>query len=120
MGRYHDGGKTYKIMLPSPIPAGQFRSFMVYDGQTRSMLESDQKLAGLDSNKPDIKKNPDGSVTVWFGPKAPTGREANWVQTMPGKGWNSLLRLYAPLQPRFGPTSAVWPEKRSFISALIF
>jgi hypothetical protein len=104
MGRYLDGGATYKITLPAPIPAGQFWSFIVYDGQTRSMLETDQKLAGLDSNKPDIKKNADGSVTVWFGPKAPTGQEANWVQTIPGKGWNSLLRLYAPLEPWFDKT----------------
>ena len=50
-GDYLDGGKTYKITLPAPIPAGQFWSFMVYDGQTRSMLETDQKLAGLDSNQ---------------------------------------------------------------------
>ena len=104
MGRYLDGGKTYKITLPAPIPAGQFWSFMVYDGQTRSMLETDQKLAGLDSTKPDIKKNADESVTVWFGPKAPQGQETNWVQTMPGKGWNSLFRLYAPLEPWFDKT----------------
>jgi hypothetical protein len=104
MGRYLDGGKTYKITLPAPIPAGQFWSFMVYDGQTRSMLETDQKLAGLDSNQQGIKKNPDGSVTVWFAPKAPAGQEANWVQTMPGKGWNTLLRLYAPLEPWFDRT----------------
>ena len=104
MGRYLDGGKTYKITLPAPIPAGQFWSFMVYDGQTRSMLETDQKLAGLDSNQKDIKKNADGSVTVWFAPKAPAGQEANWVQTMPGKGWNTLLRLYAPLEPWFDKT----------------
>jgi hypothetical protein len=104
MGQYLDGGKTYKITLPAPIPAGQFWSFMVYDGQTRSMLETNQKFAGLDSNKKDIEKNPDGSVTVWFAPKAPVGHEANWVQTMPGKGWNSLLRLYAPLEPWFDKT----------------
>jgi len=103
-GEYLDGGKTYKITLPAPIPAAQFWSFMVYDGQTRSMLETDQILAGLDSNDKNIKKNPDGSVTVWFAPKAPAGQESNWVQTTPGKGWNSLLRLYAPLQPWFDKT----------------
>jgi hypothetical protein len=27
--------------------------------------------------------------------------ETNWVQTMPGKSWNTILRLYAPLQPWF-------------------
>lgn len=103
-GGYLDGGKTYKITLPAPIPAGNFWSFTVYDNQTRSMLETDQKLAGLDSNQARIGKNADGSVTVWFGPKAPAGQEHNWVQTMPGKGWNVLLRLYAPLEPWFDKT----------------
>jgi hypothetical protein len=82
-GRYLDGGKTYKITLPAPIPAKQFWSFMVYDGQTRSILKTDQKAAGLDSNQPGIKKNPDGSVTVWFGPKAPARQEANLPATTP-------------------------------------
>jgi hypothetical protein len=80
------------------------RSVLVVHGvqhQTRSILETDQKLAGLDSNQKGIKKNADGSVTVWIGPKSPAGQENNWVQTMPGKGWNSLLRLYAPLEPWF-------------------
>jgi hypothetical protein len=103
-GEYLEGGKTYKITLPAPIPVAQFWSFVVYDGQSRSMLETDQKLAGLDSNQKDIKKNADGSVTVWFGPKAPTGQETNWVQTMPGKGWNTLLRQYGPLEPWFNKT----------------
>ena len=77
---------------------------MVYDNQSRSMLETDQKFAGVDSNSPDLKANEDGSYTVWFGPKAPEGKEGNWVQTMPGKGWNTLIRLYGPLQPWFDKT----------------
>jgi hypothetical protein len=100
-GRYLDGSKTYKVTLPAPVPVGQFWSFVVYDSQTRSMLETDQKSAGIDSNRKDLKKNADGSYTVWFGPQAPAGQESNWVQTMPGKGWDVILRLYAPLQPWF-------------------
>jgi hypothetical protein len=103
-GDYLNGGKTYKVTLRAPIPVANLWSFMVYDAQTRSMLETDQKLAGLDSNDKSIKKNADGSVTIWFAPKAPAGQESNWVQTMPGKGWNTLLRLYAPLQPWFDKT----------------
>ena len=100
-GGYFDGGKTYKVTLPGPIPAKQFWSFVVYDNQTRSLLETDQKTAGVDSNAPGLKRDADGSVTVWFAPKAPAGQEANWVQTVPGKGWNVLLRLYGPLEPWF-------------------
>jgi len=98
---YFDGAKTYKVTLPNPIPANNFWAFTVYDNQTRSLLETDQKLAGVDSTIPGIKKNPDESVTVWFGPKAPPGEEKNWVQTVPGRGWNVLLRLYGPLEPWF-------------------
>jgi hypothetical protein len=100
-GQFLDGGKTYKVTLPAPVPAGQFWSFTVYDSQTRSMLETDQKLAGIDSTQKSVKANPDGSYTVYFGPKAPAGQETNWVQTRPNKSWQVILRLYAPLQPWF-------------------
>ena len=101
---YLDGGKTYKVTLPKPIPVNNFWSFMVYSGQHRSILETDQKLAGLDSNNPSVKPNEDGSYTMWFGPQAPEGKEGNWIQTMPGKSFNVLLRLYGPLQPWFDKT----------------
>ena len=100
-GSILDGGKTYKVTLLGPIPAKEFWSFVVYDNQTRSLLETDQKLAGVDSNAKNLKVGTDGSVTVFFGPKAPDGEEANWVQTTPGKGFNVLLRLYGPLEPWF-------------------
>jgi hypothetical protein len=100
-GNYLDGGKTYKVTLPTPIPANNFWSFMVYSTQHRSMLETDQKFAGIDSNSPAVKANEDGSYTVWFGPEAPAGHEDNWVQTLPGKGYCVLLRLYGPLQSFF-------------------
>jgi hypothetical protein len=100
-GRYLDGGKNYKVHMPAPIPAKDFWSFMVYSNQHRSMLETDQKLAGLDSNNPSVRPNPDSSYTMWFGPKPPPGHEGNWIQTMPGKGYSVLLRLYGPLEPWF-------------------
>ncbi|WP_346911713.1 DUF1254 domain-containing protein [uncultured Roseibium sp.] len=103
-GAYLDGGKTYKVTLPGPVPAKDFWSFVVYSTQHRSMLETDQRLAGLDSTLPDVKPNEDGSYTVWFGPKAPKGKEGNWVQTMPGKGFMVILRLYGPLEPWFDKT----------------
>ncbi len=103
-GDFLDGGKTYKITLPGPIPAKNFWSFVVYDNQTRSILETDQKLGGVDSTDKALTVGADGSATVWFGPKAPEGHESNWVQTMPGKGYFVGFRLYGPLEPWFDKT----------------
>ncbi|TIU08928.1 MAG: DUF1254 domain-containing protein, partial [Mesorhizobium sp.] len=103
-GKPFDGGKTYKIHLPPNIPAKEFWSFVAYDNQTRSMLQTDQQFPSIGSDKKDIVINADSSVDVWFGPTAPEGHEANWVQTVPGKGWNVLLRLYGPLESWFDKT----------------
>jgi hypothetical protein len=103
-GIYLDGSRTYKVTLPGPIPAKDFWSFTVYDNQTRSLLPTDQKRAGIDSTLMGIQMNEDGGVTVWFAPEAPEGHKANWVQTYPGKGFNAALRLYGPLEPWFNQT----------------
>ena len=103
-GNYLDGGKNYSVTLPGPVPAKAFWAFTAYDGQTRGLLETDQKTAGVDNNDKNVKANADGSYTVWFGPKAPKGHEGNWVQTMPGKSYFVFLRLYGPLQPWFDKT----------------
>jgi hypothetical protein len=103
-GKYLDGGKTYKVTLPNPVPVNNFWAFTIYSGQHRGFLETDQQSAGVDSNSPDIKPNKDGSYTVWFGPKAPKGHEGNWVQTIPGKSFHVYLRVYGPLEPWFERT----------------
>ncbi len=103
-GDYLDGSKTYRVDLEAPVPAGDFWSFTVYDNQHRSLLETDQKLAGIDSTVPGIMPNEDGSWTVWFSPEAPEGKEGNWVQTTPGKSWSSIIRLYGPGQEWFDKT----------------
>jgi hypothetical protein len=99
-----DGSKTYRLRLPPNIPVADFWSVIVYDTQTRSMLQTDQKAPSVSSQDQGIKTNADGSVDVWFGPKPPVGFENNWVQTIPGKGWFTLLRLYGPLEAWFNKT----------------
>jgi hypothetical protein len=103
-GKPLDGSETYKIHLPPNIPAKDFWSFVVYDNQTRSMLQTDEQFPSIGSEDKTVVVNPDTSVDVYFGPTAPAGHETNWVQTVPGKGWNVLLRLYGPLQPWFDKT----------------
>ena len=68
------------------------------------MLQTDQQFPSIGSQKKDVVVNPDTSVDVYFAPKAPAGKENNWVQTWPGKGWFVILRLYGPLQPFFDKT----------------
>ena len=101
---YFDGAKTYKVNLPPNIPENNFWSFTVYDNQTRSMLRTPQRYPRAGSQSypsPAAVANADGSYDIYFGPKAPQGKEANWIQTVPGKGWFTILRLYSPLQAYF-------------------
>ncbi len=102
--KYFDGAKTYKVNLPPNIPENNFWSFTVYDNQTRSMLRTPQRFPRAGSQSyptPAAVPNADGSYDIYFGPKAPSGKEANWIQTVPGKGWFTILRIYSPLEPYF-------------------
>jgi hypothetical protein len=103
-GNPFDGGKNYRLRLPPNIPVKDFWSVIVYDNQTRSMIQTDQRFPSVSSQKKGVLVNGDGSVDVYFGPKAPAGKEGNWVQTIPGKGWFMILRLYGPLKPWFDKT----------------
>ncbi len=103
-GQHLDGGKTYRLHLPPHIPVKDFWSVIVHDTQTRSFLQTDQQFPSLNSQKTGIIINPDTSVDIYFGPEPPAGKEANWLQTIPGKGWFTILRLYGPLEPWFDKT----------------
>lgn len=103
-GKPLDGSKTYKLHLPPNIPVKDFWSLIVYDNQTRSQLQTDQRFPMVSSQTKGLLINDDTSVDVYFGPTAPVGKENNWAQTIPGKGWNVLLRLYGPLEPWFDKT----------------
>jgi hypothetical protein len=100
-GAYLDGGKTYKLTVPQPVPGKLFWSVTAYDAQTRSMVQTDQNKAALRS----MFELKDVSTTqpteLYFGPQAPTGKENAWIKTTPGKGWFAYFRIYGPNQPAF-------------------
>jgi hypothetical protein len=95
------GSNTYSVHLPANVPAKDFWSFTVYDNQTRSWLQTDQQFPALDGNKEGLVQNEDGSYDVFIGPAPPKGMENNWIQTIPGRGWNMMFRLYGPLESWF-------------------
>ena len=94
-----DGSKTYKIHLAKNVPVKDFWALTMYDSQTRSMLQTDQAYPTVGSQDKGFKQNKDGSYDVYFGPTAPKGFEKNWLQTIPGKSWFVILRMYGPLKP---------------------
>lgn len=103
-GNAFDGAKTYNLNIPANVPAKDFWSFVVYDPQTRSELQTSQPFPSKNSKRDNLTVNADGSVDLYVGPEAPAGKEANWIQSVPGKGWFALFRLYGPLDPWFDKT----------------
>ena len=99
-GAYLDGGRTYSLAVPLPVPAKLFWSITVYDPENRSEILTDQGKAALGSLA-DLQDAGGLEVVLYFGPKAPAGQERRWVQTVPGKGWFTYFRIYGPEGPAF-------------------
>jgi hypothetical protein len=94
------GEKKYHLHVPANAPVVQFWSFTVYDNETRCFVDTGLKPDR--SSRDETIKNSDGSVDLYFGPKAPKDKPAtNWIKTNPGKGWFTYFRLYGPTQAYF-------------------
>lgn len=91
------------------MPAKDFWSVVIYDPQTRSELQvPDGSIFPSKNNKRDqLIYNDDGSVDLLFGPTKPSNNAENWIQTVPGKGWFAIFRLYGPLEPWFNKTLVI-------------
>jgi hypothetical protein len=99
-GAFLDGGKTYKLTVPLPVPKKLFWSVTAYDAATRSEVQTDQGKAALRSLF-ELAKLEGSSVDLYFGPRAPAGEEAHFIQTAPGRGWFAYFRIYGPEAPAF-------------------
>jgi len=94
-GKWLDGSKNYKLVMPPNVPARDFWAITTYDLETASYLR-DLSPSSIDSNMKNVKKNADGSVDIYFGPKAPEGKESNWLPTDPKRNFFLLARFYGP------------------------
>jgi len=99
-GNAFDGGSTYRLTVPPNAPIRQYWSATVYDRETHALVKN-MPRASIASIGPALAKSADGSVDVYFGPKAPEGKNANWVPTDPAGKFALLFRLYGPEKPLF-------------------
>jgi hypothetical protein len=102
-GKALEGNKTYRLTVPANAPVEQYWSVTAYDRETHALIR-EMSRPSLASNDTTVQKNPDGSVDVYFGPKAPTGKETNWVPTDPKRQFELLFRLYGPKKDFFEKT----------------
>jgi hypothetical protein len=101
--RSFDGGRTYRLNVPANAPVKLYWSATVYDRATHALIR-EMPWSSRGSNTPGLAKNADGSIDLYFGPKAPAGKESNWVPTKSGGEFEVLFRFYGPEKPLFDKT----------------
>ncbi|HVU07359.1 MAG TPA: DUF1254 domain-containing protein [Verrucomicrobiae bacterium] len=94
-GKSLEGGKTYRLTVPPNAPIEQYWSVTAYDRETHALIRG-MSRPSLASNDTTVQKNPDGSVDIYFSPKAPAGKESNWVPTDAKRDFELLFRFYGP------------------------
>ena len=111
LGSYYDadgnalmGGNNYSLHIEPNPPAANFWSITVYDIKNRLIIQNESRRADLSSRSEALVTNSDGSVDLYFGPKAPKGKENNWIQSNKGQSFFVYLRLYGPEQAYFDQT----------------
>ena len=103
-GNVFQAGKTYKLNVPKDVPVNKFWSLTIYDMATWAFIYTPEGKPGISSRDRDkMKLNADGSVDIYFGPKAPKGYENNWISTG-GKVPFPLFRFYGPTEAIFNKT----------------
>lgn len=99
-GKALEGNKNYRLTVPADAPIEQYWSASVYDRKTHALVIG-MPRPSLASNDTTVNKNSDGSVDIYFGPAAPTGKESNWVPTDPKGQFELIFRMYGPKKELF-------------------
>ncbi len=97
-GKPLDGGKTYRLKVPANAPVRLYWSATVYDRANHALIHD---MARASRSSHNVQANADGSIDILFGPRAPDGKDANWVPTKAGGMFEVLFRLYGPEKPLF-------------------
>jgi hypothetical protein len=103
-----DGSKSnYTITFPADAypPVNAFWSVTMYDGRTQLLIENPINRYLINSPMlPNMKKNPDGSLTIYVQNKSPgNDKEANWLPAPDGPIY-MVMRLYWPKESALNGT----------------
>ena len=101
-GELMNGKDTYKLTVPADTPAADFWSVIVYSMKTKGFVQGVDRVGLSSQNIATMATNDDGSVDIYFAPKAPEGRQSNWIPT--GEDFFLIFRLYGPEKPLFDKT----------------
>jgi hypothetical protein len=96
-----DGGQSYVLTVPAPVPAAQFWSVTLYDLDTRSEINTEQFKPVLTSLRDQLEPDADSNITLRFGPDRPDDPAVPWLQTNPGSQWFAYFRIYGPGKAAF-------------------
>jgi hypothetical protein len=102
-GESLDGKFSYRLRVPANAPVTQYWSMTVYNRETHTFIRN-AAWVGRSSQTPELQKNADGSVDIFFGPVAPASKESNWVPTNANGRFEVLARFYGPQKPLFDKT----------------
>ena len=102
-GQPLDGGSNYRLNVPANAPVTLYWSATAYNRETHTLIRNMQ-WSSRSSNTPILTRNADTSADIYFGPKAPSGKESNWIPTDPNGKFEVLFRLYGPQKPLFDKT----------------
>jgi hypothetical protein len=103
------GSDHFVIHIQANVPASLFWSLVIYDADTRCLIDNRNKdgkgKATVGSRTEGLRKNADGSFYMLLGPgDPPTGWEANYVRTLPDRGWFPYMRAYGAGKEFFDDT----------------
>jgi hypothetical protein len=102
-GKPFEGSGTYRLNVPANAPVSLYWSATAYDRATHALIRNMQ-WSSRASTTSGLQKNADGSVDLHFGPKAPSGKESNWIPTDANGTFEVLFRFYGPQKALFDKT----------------
>ena len=103
-GNHFDGGKSYRLHVPANPPAAAFWSLtLVRQRNALDGPEPDERRGPLVLRRAHDERRRLVRHVLRARRRRPS-QESNWIETVPGRGFYLMFRLYSPTAPLFDGT----------------